>query len=199
MLLRFRCIRVVGFFSIFSFGSVLAEEVSVERRAPLFSVGSEAGGSISVHSSDKDYLQRSGASKGDDGYQVRTCGDYWWLSGTHSWSWESYWAYLTASLKGQSSTSYGDAREPCDADLVVDTLEVYGETVSFGGDAQIKVRINRVVDSNSQVQKSNRKTVYGVSLNKGPCGAVVVHRATLHGITWMNVTKSGCGGMPGTI
>lgn len=130
--------------------------------------------------------------------KAASCTSHWWVSGNHSWKWKSYWAYLKIELKGKSWTRYGNSDGPCDIPLTVDKIEVIGDTKAYNGTATGKARINKVAYNTNVVEDSDKDKAYGYNLTQGPCGAVVLHRATKNGITWSHITKSGCGGVPGT-
>jgi hypothetical protein len=122
---------------------------------------------------------------------------YWWVNGNHKWSWKSYYLYMSAKLSADTSTTYGTSTASCGTPLVVDRLEMFGETFSTSGNSP-KVRINHSQNNVSSISKSDTVEVYGIGLTAHPCGAKMFHRATKNGVVWSTVSKSGCGGDPGT-
>lgn len=128
-----------------------------------------------------------------------SCVSTWWLSGSHNWKWKSYWAYLKIELNGSSWTRYGTSSGPCEIPLTVNRIDVIGDTKASINTATGKARINNSGFETNRIDASGSDKIYGINLTKGPCGAVVLHRAYHLGISWSNISKSGCGGNPGTI
>lgn len=174
-----------------------SHDILTPRNQTYFSSGGDSentGGIISDGIISKDIYSNPEISA----KTASNCTTTWWISGNHRWSWKSFWAYLEIKLNGSSWTRHGSTEGPCEIPLLVDKIEISGYTTAWNNIATGKARINGVAYNTNTIQKSGKDKLYGINLTKGPCGAVVLHRATKNGVTWNTVTQSGCGGLPGT-
>ncbi|CBL46831.1 Hypothetical protein HDN1F_32480 [gamma proteobacterium HdN1] len=130
-----------------------------------------------------------------------TCYDRWWLTGSYSWKWKSYYLYWQGDLKASSSTYYGTVSGMCkDLPLTVDSLQVNAQTVAYDSyyNTYPKLSVNKTLTNVSTVSGSQTKKIYGYGLTGSMCGGVSDHRATKNGITWYSRNSGGCAGNPGT-
>lgn len=123
------------------------------------------------------------------------CYDYWWISGNHKYTWTWAWAYSKANIYGKTLTQYGGATASCNIPLIVDKIEVYGDTVQEVSGSVPKAIITKVLYNTDFVDASGSASLFGVNLGF-PCGARALHKATKNGVTWKTSTSSGCGANP---
>lgn len=116
---------------------------------------------------------------------ANTCSN-WWVNGSHSWKWKSYFFSGYNKLYGKTWTTYGTSTASCDIPLVVDVIKVEG----YGRGTQYSPIINKTAYNTNFVDDSDKVTWIGGGGKM--CGATVTHTATKSGVTWSYISRSGC-------
>jgi hypothetical protein len=122
--------------------------------------------------------------------------NWWWLTGSHRYSWSSWWIYADSKLSTNQYTRYGTSSSICNTPLIVDKLQVVGNTVKSGNTGRyeyfpLRVRVNKTKYNTAGFSERKSNSVVGTGVTT-PCGAIVDHKATHYGVNWRVRSASGC-------
>ena len=111
---------------------------------------------------------------------------WWWVHGSHRWSYNNYILYTYAKFTAESHTTYGTSTGTCGTPLVVDTLSF---NAKVGRDSWSHFSWSKTGHNTSKIEETRKAHGFNIG---NPCGMRVTHEASKNGVTWHSDSKSGC-------